>query len=129
MLMKRSLIFLFFLPSRFVSFGQDDGFSTGIIYGGNHAFRLTAPDGWVLDNQSGVSQGLHTVFYKKGETWEKAGVVMYTNTASLEDEAHKTLEQLIKYDIDNFKNNYAGIEVIDGKDILIRDSVFAKVKY
>jgi len=127
--MKSSLILFILFCSGLESFGQDDGFTTGIIYGGNHAFSLTAPDGWVLDNKSGVSQGLYAVFYKKGESWEKAGVVMYTNTASLEDEAHKTLGQLIKYDIDNFKNNYAGIEVIDGKDIIIKDSVTAKVKY
>jgi hypothetical protein len=54
---------------------------------------------------------------------------MYTNTASLEDKAHRTLEQLIKYDLDNFKKSYSDIQVVDAKDIVIKDDIVAKVKY
>jgi len=118
----------FLLLSFFAIHGQDD-MNTGIIYGDNHAFSLTAPEGWVLDNQAGVNQGLYAVFYAKGGSWEKAATVMYVNTASLEDEAHKTIEQLIKFDIDNFKSNYPDIIVTDEKDIVIKNNVIAKVKY
>ena len=34
-------------------FGQDD-MNCGIIYGKNHAFSFTAPEGWVLDIVDGV---------------------------------------------------------------------------
>ncbi len=116
------------LSFRLMLFGQED-MKTGIIYGDNHAFSLTAPDGWILDNKSGVNQGLYAVFYRHGESWDKAGTVMYANTASLEDKAHRTLEQLIKYDLNNFKSNYPDIKIIDGKDIVIKAKVIAKIKY
>lgn len=123
-----TIITLLFLLSGSMLFGQED-MNSGIIYGDNHAFSLTAPAGWVLDNESGVGQGLDAVFFKKGESWEKAEIVMYVNTASLEDEAHKTMEQLIKFDIDNFISNYPGITVTDEKDIVIKKNVIARVKY
>lgn len=116
------------LSFKLILFGQED-MKTGIIYGNNHAFSLTVPDGWILDNKSGVSQGLYAVFYRKGESWANAVTVMYTNTASLEDKAHKTLDQLIKYDLDNFKSNYSDIKITDGKDLQINDNVIARIKY
>jgi hypothetical protein len=119
-------ILLILVLSR-LAIGQDA--KTGIIYGKNHAFSLTAPKGWVLDNKSGVSQGLHAVFYEEGQSWKDAVTVMYANTASLENDAHKTLDQLIEYDLNNFKKQYPGIIITDGKDVLIDDKILAKVKY
>lgn len=126
--MERLLSILILLSSQLTVFGQNE-MKEGLIYGKNHAFSLTAPMGWVLDNHSGVSQGLHAVFYRGGEAWESAITVMYANTASLEDEAHKSLEQLIKYDLNNFKKNYDGILITDGKDIMISGNVVGKIKY
>jgi hypothetical protein len=126
--MNRQFVILIFIMSGLTVFGQDD-IKSGIIYGNNHAFGLTAPKGWVLDNQSGVKQGLYAVFYKKGESWEKATTVMYANTASLEDRAHRTLEELIKYDLNSFKKEYPDIQITDEKDIAINSNLIAKVKY
>ena len=102
--MKYYFIFALAFLSRTLT-AQDDGLTAGILYGKNFVYSLNAPDGWVLDNSAGKSQGLQAVFYPKGESWDKATTVMYTNTASLEDEAHKTISQLIKYDLDTFKKN------------------------
>ena len=126
--MKKLFIILILLSFKLLIFGQDN-MNTGIIYGDDHVYSLTAPEGWVLDNSSGVEQGLYAVFYKIGDSWDKAETVMYTNTASLKDKAHKTLEQLIKYDLDNFKKEYFDIEIIDAQDIVIKENVIAKVKY
>lgn len=126
--MKKLLTLLILLSFRLLIFGQGE-MKTGIIYGSNHAYSLTAPDGWVLDNKSGVNQGLYAVFYKQGESWDKAGTVMYTNTASLEVNAQKSIEQLIKYDLDNFKKKYSDIQIVDAKDIVIKENVVAIVKY
>ena len=38
----------------------------GIVYGPKAAFNIAAPEGWVLDNESGVEQGLPCVLYPKG---------------------------------------------------------------
>lgn len=49
----------------------------GIVYGADHAFSLKAPKGWMLDNESGVSQGVHAVFFPKGGSWKDSVVVAY----------------------------------------------------
>ena len=50
---------------------------TGVLFGNDHTFSFTAVEGWVLDNQSGVDQGLHMIFYPKGQTWRDSPVIMY----------------------------------------------------
>jgi hypothetical protein len=57
-------------------------FPVGIVYGPKAAFKISAPSGWVVDNQSGVSQGMPCVLYPKGSTWAKADAVMYAKIAS-----------------------------------------------
>jgi hypothetical protein len=118
---------LFFLNSAL--FGQDADMRSGIIYGKNHAYSLTAPEGWILDNHSAVNEGLYAVFYKKGESWEKAKTVMYTNTSPFLDTLQNTIDKLIKYDCDNFKKHYKDIKISDGMDIQIKPGISAKVKY
>ena len=54
--------------------------ASGIIYGSNHAYMLSAPDGWVLDNESGKANNLRCVFYPDSSTWKKARSVKYSNS-------------------------------------------------
>ena len=58
----------------------------GIGYGPKAAFNIAAPQGWVLDNESGVEQGLPCVLYPKGESWADARTVMYAKIASTQYE-------------------------------------------
>src|SRR5207245_8288004 len=58
----------------------------GIAYGPKAAFNISAPEGWVLDNESGVNQGQPCVLYPKGESWADARTVMYAKIASTEFE-------------------------------------------
>jgi hypothetical protein len=67
------------------SFGQET-YPGGIVYGPKAAFSIAAPNGWVLDNQAGVEQGLPCVLYPKGESWADARTVMYAKIASTEFE-------------------------------------------
>lgn len=53
----------------------------GIVYGPKAAFTISAPEGWVLDNESGANQGLPCVLYSKGESWADARTVMYAKIA------------------------------------------------
>jgi hypothetical protein len=127
MLMKNLLFSLSFFAISIVILGQEE-LNTGIIYGKNYVFSLKAPDGWILDNKSGARQGLQAVFYRKGESWNNALTVIYANCASLEDPAHKTLNELINYDTNNFKKQYPGISILDGDSITIKIGLNAKVK-
>jgi hypothetical protein len=50
---------------------------SGVLFGVDHAFEATATPGWVLDNQSGIVQGLHMLFYPKQESWPDSPVIIY----------------------------------------------------
>ena len=54
----------------------------GIVYGPKAAFTISAPAGWVLDNSSGVEQGLPCVLYPKDSSWSDARTIMYAKIAS-----------------------------------------------
>jgi hypothetical protein len=70
--MKRTLIVLLAIttPCLF-SFSQN--YRGGIVYGPKAAFNIAAPEGWVLDNESGKEQGMRCVMYpgfsKKPTRW------------------------------------------------------------
>src|SRR5260370_14042382 len=83
--MKRFLICLVAvsLPC-FFSFSQ--GYPGGIVYGPKAAFNISAPEGWVLDNQAGAEQGLPCVLYPKGSSWANAKTIMYAQIASTQYE-------------------------------------------
>lgn len=67
------------------SFAQET-YSSGIVYGPKAAFKIDAPQGWVLDNHAGLEQGLHCVLYPKGSSWNDARTIMYAKIASPEFE-------------------------------------------
>lgn len=91
--------------------------NAGIVYGGNHAFIVQAPAGWVLDNSSGINQGLHAVFYPKGGSWERSPVVMYAN--GIDIDSSETLDSFIDGDIMKFKNDHSGIKIEEIESIII----------
>jgi hypothetical protein len=59
-----------------------DTYPGGIVYGPKAAFKISAPEGWVLDNSAGVAQGLPCVLYPKGSSWAGAKTIMYARIAS-----------------------------------------------
>lgn len=107
-----------------ISFAQEN--NSGFIYGDKHAYSLTAPKGWFLDNESGVEQGLHAVFYLAGSSWAKAATVMYTNFAHY-SEGQNSVDELINYDTTKFKQHSLGVSITRLDDIKIKDDVTAKV--
>lgn len=104
---------------------SEDG--TGIIYGPDHAFAVTAPSGWVLDNKSGVAQGLWAVFYPVGSSWKDSKVVMYINTASKSGDS--TLDGLIADDLERQRKESPGVHVTPGEPIELQDGTKAKVNH
>ncbi len=54
----------------------------GIVYGPKASFNISAPEGWVVDNESGKGQDLPCVLYPKGSSWSGAKTVMYAKVAS-----------------------------------------------
>ena len=85
---------LLFLP---VGVPAQNQYAGGIVYGPKGAFNIGAPEGWVLDNESGVEQGLPCVLYPKGESWADARTVMYAKIAGTDyEDAEKFAEVAIK---------------------------------
>ena len=69
-----------------VSIPAQENYRGGIVYGPKAAFNIAAPEGWVLDNQAGVEQGLPCVLYPKGSSWADAKTIMYAKIASTQFE-------------------------------------------
>jgi hypothetical protein len=74
---------LLFLPA---GLPAQEKYRGGIVYGPKAAFNISAPEGWVLDNESGAGQGLPCVLYPKGSSWSNAKTVMYAKIASTQFE-------------------------------------------
>ena len=53
----------------------------GSVYGPKAGFNISAPEGWIVDNEAGKAQGLPCVLYPKGSSWSDAKTVMYANLA------------------------------------------------
>ena len=53
----------------------------GNVYGPKAGFNISAPEGWVVDNESGKGQDLPCVLYPKGSSRSDAKTVMYAKLA------------------------------------------------
>ncbi len=56
----------------------------GSVFGPKACFNISAPEGWVIDNESGKEQDLPCVLYPKGSSWSDAKTVMYAKVAGPE---------------------------------------------
>ncbi|PYK14228.1 MAG: hypothetical protein DME55_15510, partial [Verrucomicrobia bacterium] len=63
---------LLFLPA---GVPAQDKYPGGIVHGPKAGFNISAPEGWVLDNESGKGQDMPCVLYPKGESWSNAKTV------------------------------------------------------
>ena len=70
---------LLFLPAGVP--GQEN-IPAGIVHGPKAGFNISAPEGWVVDNEAGKGQDLPCVLYPKGSSWSDAKTVMYAKVAS-----------------------------------------------
>src|SRR6266496_1591693 len=97
----------------------------GIIYGPKASFNISAPEGWVVDNEAGVEQGMPCVLYPKGSSWSDAKTVMYANMAGPEFEGVNTFvetaieEMKAKHGIP--KEKIASGKTKDGHDYFINE--------
>lgn len=75
---------------------------SGIVYGEDHVFKLTAPPGWMLDNESAVRQGVHAVFYPKGSSWKDGVVVAYARSRPRTDQI-RTADDAANFVVEDFQ--------------------------
>jgi tetratricopeptide (TPR) repeat protein len=60
----------------------EETFPGGIVHGPKAGFNISAPEGWVVDNEAGKEQDLPCVLYPKGSSWSDAKTAMYAKVAS-----------------------------------------------
>jgi tetratricopeptide (TPR) repeat protein len=70
---------LLFLPAAVP--GQEK-YPAGIVHGPKAGFNISAPEGWVIDTESGKGQDLPCVLYPAGSSWADAKTGMYAKVAS-----------------------------------------------
>jgi len=105
-------------------FGEDTS-SAGLVSGPKAGFSITAPEGWVVDNEAGKEQDLPCVLYPKDSSWSDAKTVMYANMAGPEYEGVNTFvadaikEMKAKHGIP--KEKIASGKTKDGHDYFINE--------
>ncbi len=126
----RKLIFIFVTISQLLSIcfaqtNQKDQFPAGIIFGPKAAYKIDAPQKWVLDNKSGFSMGLPCVLYLDGYSWNDSPVIMYAKIASMNFEK---IDKFIDFAIQefnkedpNFFHKELKTEEIDDSKYIIMD--------
>jgi len=105
---------------------QAEECGTCILYGKDHAFAMTAPKGWVLDNKSGVGQGLHQVFYPLGYSWASSPVIAYSRARS-KDAQIQTIEDQVADTLNDFKSTSPNIKAEAVEAIPLKEGKIAKV--
>src|SRR6266576_2931677 len=97
----------------------------GIVYGPKAGFNITAPEGWVVDNESGKEQGMPCVLYPKGSSWRDAKTVMYANVAGTEFEGVNVFVAMAIKEMEKIhgrpKEKIASGKTKDGHDYFINE--------
>jgi tetratricopeptide (TPR) repeat protein len=97
----------------------------GIVSGPKASFNIAAPDGWIVDTESGKQQDLPFVLYPKGESWADAKTIMYAKVASPEWEG---VNAFVEWAIEGMKEKHgipkqkiASGKTKDGHDYFINE--------
>ena len=88
-----------------------------MLFGDDHAFFITAPKGWVLDNETGVPQGVHMAFYPAGHTWSNSPVIVYGRSVS-KDRTIRSAEDQVARTLKDFHSHGSPKYKVAGKSSL-----------
>ncbi len=98
---------------------------SGSVYGPKAGFNISAPEGWVADDESGKGQDLPCVLYPKGSSWSDAETIMYAKVASPQWEG---VNAFVAWAIDDMKAKHgtpkekiAAGKTKDGHDYFINE--------
>jgi tetratricopeptide (TPR) repeat protein len=103
----------------------EENYPGGIVHGPKAGFNITAPEGWVLDTESGKGQDMPCVLYPAGSSWADAKTGMYANMAGPEWEG---VEAFVAMAIEEMKAKHgtpkekiASGKTKDGHDYFINE--------
>ena len=125
--MKTKLCVVVFLAlGPFCPYGSaQEPFRVGTVYGPKTGFNISAPEGWVVDNEAGKEQGMPCVLYPKGSSWRDAKTVMYANVAGTEFEGVNVFVAMAIKEMEKIhgrpKEKIASGKTKDGHDYFINE--------
>ena len=125
--MKAKLCVVVFLAlGPFCPYGSaQESFRGGTVYGPKAGFNISAPEGWVVDNEAGKEQGMPCVLYPKGSSWRDAKTVMYANVAGTEFEGVNVFVAMAIKEMEKIrgrpKEKIASGKTKDGHDYFINE--------
>src|SRR5436309_12662633 len=126
--MQRSMtcVLAFLLLAAWSSSADDQqAFRGGTVYGPKAGFNVSAPEGWVVDNESGKEQGMPCVLYPKGSSWRDAKTVMYANVAGTEFEGVNVFVAMAIKEMEKIhgrpKEKIASGKTKDGHDYFVNE--------
>jgi tetratricopeptide (TPR) repeat protein len=97
----------------------------GTVYGPKTAFNISAPEGWVVDNEAGKEQDMPCVLYPKGSSWQDAKTAMYANIAGTEFEGVDVFVAMAIKEMEKIrgrpKEKIASGKTKDGHDYFINE--------
>ena len=111
--MKKLIVtlFLLILPI-LILFSQSES-TGGIIYGDNWACITSAPDGWIMDQESMAHYGIYALFYEKGKKFGFPTPIIYISPTRLKNNSDDALLEFITVDLDRNKASGSEITVLN----------------
>ncbi len=83
-----------------------------------NAYAVSAPDGWLANNDVAQEMGLGAAFHLEGTVWETTEAFIFVNTTSLVGSGDNIYD-LMSYDIDMYKISSPGIHIKDGGSVAV----------
>jgi tetratricopeptide (TPR) repeat protein len=97
----------------------------GIVHGPKAGFNISAPEGWVVDNEAGKEKAMPCVLYPKDSSWKDAKTVMYANIAGTEFEGVNVFVAMAIKEMEKIhgrpKEKIASGKTKDGHDYFINE--------
>lgn len=100
-----------------------------LVYGDDHVFGIVAPDGWAVDDTSGLGSRIRVVLYPRGQKWDSAPTVMYVNPLHQDPRRPKTLTQMVVHDVEQFQKANPRGKVVAAPMIRTAKGKTAQVRY
>jgi len=103
--MKKLLVVFLVIIAPLLAYAQETEKDSvgGFLHGQGWMCIIKAPEGWILDNQSWVDNGIDAMFYPKGTSLSDDGAsfppIIYFNSAWLEDATDEGLKAYFDKDI------------------------------
>ena len=99
-----------------------------LVYGDDHVFGVICPNGWVIDDTSGLGQRIRVVLYPKGQSWRTASTVMYVNPIHQNPKARRSLRQIVDQDIAGFRKANPRGSVVEAPSVTSEKGKVALVR-